>query len=663
LTLRKYPLLGARLCLVILLACCVPTGKAQTWERLGPEGGNVISLAASSDGSVFLGTTDGHVYASRDAAAHWELRGRVGSRLDGVIQRLLVDVRNPQRVFAAVWFQDPAADGGIFRSEDGGRSWRASGLQGEAARALEQSPSQPDSFVAGTRTGVFRSEDSGLTWERISPAGDDELKNIDSLGIDPADARTIYAGTYHLPWKTVDCGKNWKAIPVGMIDDSDVMSLRIDAQNPARVFASACSGIYRSENGGAAWIKLQGIPYGSRRTQSIAQDPRDPRVLYAGTTEGLWVTRDSGESWTRASPREWIVNAVLPISSAEGNVRVILGTEDQGVLISEDSATTFSASNTGFSHRVVALFAGDVRTPQRLIARIAGNGTGLLESKDAGRTWHALPGEEPKAGIEKLFSAETGWWASLRGGGAVRYDDSSSRWVQLAFLSTAPARTRKNPAVRSGKQQRTAPKADPRVLEIRVSGARVYMATSDGLWMGELAGLKLRRATSAGLPGTPHGLDVDPASTELWGVTEAGVFHSTDDGRTWAAETKRPAPAAPLWVRVLPSPDEGSILLGTQSGVYIAPRAAVSAWRLLQSGLPSSAMEIPLIYEERIAVAGRTGGIYLSSDGGKSWQRLDSWQEDGVLAGIAGDGHGGLIVGSRTEGVLHWVVAGAEAVK
>ena len=85
----------------------------------------------------------------------------------------------------------------------------------------------------------------------------------------------IYVGTYHLPWKTLDGGKTWSSIASGMIDDSDVMSLHIDAKNPRRIFSSACSGIYRSDDAGLSWTKLQGIPYASRRTQQIVQDTKN----------------------------------------------------------------------------------------------------------------------------------------------------------------------------------------------------------------------------------------------------------------------------------------------------------------------------------------------------------------------------------------------------
>ena len=76
-------------------------------------------------------------------------------------------------------------------------------------------------------------------------------KPHDSLATDPRNPQVIYAGTYHLPWKTIDGGRHWLPIHDGMIDDSDVMSISVDRANPRRLYASACSGIYRSDNAGA----------------------------------------------------------------------------------------------------------------------------------------------------------------------------------------------------------------------------------------------------------------------------------------------------------------------------------------------------------------------------------------------------------------------------
>ena len=162
--------------------------------------------------------------------------------------------------------------------------------------------------------GPFESEDAGrghtprasfaartaAHWDQISPADSTELHEVESIAIDPKDPETIYAGTWHLPWKTTDGGENWHNIKQGVIDDSDVFSIIIDPNRPTTVYTSACSGIYKSDNGGEHFHKIQGIPSTARRTRVLMQDPVDLSIVYAGTTEGLYKTTFGGTNLARA---------------------------------------------------------------------------------------------------------------------------------------------------------------------------------------------------------------------------------------------------------------------------------------------------------------------------------------------------------------------------
>ena len=123
-------------------------------------------------------------------------------------------------------------------------------------------------------------------------------------------APVVYAGTWHLVWKTQNAGGTWAPSHNGMIDDSDVMTLTVDSRNPQIVYATACTGIYKSVEAGSQWIKLRGIPYSSRRTRAFAVG-HDRKLLLAGTTEGLWVSENGGGNWLQTTPKELIVNAVI----------------------------------------------------------------------------------------------------------------------------------------------------------------------------------------------------------------------------------------------------------------------------------------------------------------------------------------------------------------
>ena len=104
------------------------------------------------------------------------------------------------------------------------------------ARLLRPRPNRTSSWQARSPACTARSMTATLGSASL-PAKHDDLRNFDSVAFDPRDENIIYAGTYHLPWKTTDGGKNWFPISKGMIDDSDVMSVVVDPANPDNVHA------------------------------------------------------------------------------------------------------------------------------------------------------------------------------------------------------------------------------------------------------------------------------------------------------------------------------------------------------------------------------------------------------------------------------------------
>ncbi len=648
---------------IFLLAALTGKAPAQTWERLGPEGGLVISLGSNSGGTLFLGTADGHVFVKERGAAKWELRGRVGTRTDGVITRLLTLPGDATNVYAAVWYQQPQAGGGVFRSEDGARTWKLIGLQGEAVRALEAAPSRPDEFIAGTRTGVFRSLDAGKNWERISPSGDQEIRNLDSVAVDPKDPNTIYAGTYHLPWKTVDGGKSWKPVVAGLIDDSDIMSLRVDATDPARVYLSACSGIYRSENHGEAWTKLQGIPYAARRTQAIVQDPSVPKTFYAATTEGLWMTNDGGENWKLTSPQAWVVNAVVVLPNAPGkHSLLVIGTESQGVLVSNDEAASFMPANEGFTHTVVKQLVSARDKPNHLVMVLERNGQEILESRDAGATWTPLhiliaagKGKDKElslAEVSQLYGSPWGWLLRSHDGRIWAQQDSTDRWTEWRFLLPSAKRTLGPTARAAG--------AIAKATAIRVDNGPIAFETNN-LW-ATVKGSIVRcvpGASCARLPAFEHVTGVTALLVANGGATiyvpvggKLGISMDSGETAVW-----RDLPGAVQNVNnIFADQHQRSILLATDRGLF-ASRDDGSSWQRQGSGLPTGNIEGFLNATGLFVATLGDGGVYVSRDQGGTWQRVDRDAERSHFTGLAEVGLGKIIAGSQSEGLLRLTLA------
>ena len=242
--------------------------------------------------------------------------------------------------------------------------------------------------------------DRGRSWKKISRLRGGEIREVESIAIDH-DPKTIYAGTWHLPWKTTDGGANWHNIKQGLIDDSDVFSIIIDPSRPTVMYTSACSGIYRSENAGELYRKVQGIPSTARRTRVLMQDPSDRKVVYAGTTEGLYKTVDDGVNWTRITGPDVIINDIYV--NPKDPQHVLLATDRSGVLRSNDSGATFNASNSGFSQRQVAAILADAKHEGTIYAGVLndkGYG-GVFATEDGGTTWQ----QKQWAGWKRCFHA------------------------------------------------------------------------------------------------------------------------------------------------------------------------------------------------------------------------------------------------------------------
>ncbi len=633
-------------------------GAAQTWQPMGPPGGDVRALAVdpSDPLTLYLGTTDGHIFGSHDGGDRWKILGRAGSRLDAVVTVILVDPRVPTRLYSGTWTRGAGEEGGgVFQSIDGGQTWQPAGLQGHAVRALAQAPSNPQILVAGTLDGVYRSADAGKNWRRISPKGDEELRNLDSLAIDPRHPATIYVGTFHLPWKTIDGGRHWKPIHNGMIDDSDVLSLVVDATHPQRIYASACSGIYRSDNAGALWKKIQGIPFSARRTYVIRQDPAKPATVYAGTNEGLWRTSDAGASWRRVTPADFVINtlAVLPVSdeqasgheSAQGG-RLLLGTDQLGVLISDDKGGHFHTANDGFNHRQIVSLALDRSHSGRVLAILANAPEPALATDDGGQTWAPLGPGLRMEGLRRVYASPDGWWAALERGGLMRYDLKKGAWARAGLLVGEAAEL----ADRRGKR---VPAKRPQPLELPVND----MAFARNIWFAATGnGLLASRdhgATWALFPFAPLVLPVSSVrvsrdAQQIWVVSLRGMVFSQDGGKTWSWHDLPFEAGGALRLDVA---DKTTLVATAQNGLYIS-RDGGKLWQLAANGLPEAPVQDLALTGQVWLASMQTGGLYISYDRGRTWARIEGTLAEGFFPVVTtGEAADVVYAASTTEGL------------
>jgi photosystem II stability/assembly factor-like uncharacterized protein len=190
-------------------------------------------------------------------------------------------------------------NGGVFKSTDGGATWRTAGLKGQGVNALAI-VSDGRVVYAGTGRPVFKSTDAGASWVKVGRVG----TSIDDLTLDPRNPHTIYAiNTILHPavFKSLDGGTSWRRL----VGTEFVQTLVPDPRNPRLLYAGTVSGLMMSSNGGASW-RTDGL----NDVEALALDPQNPRTVYAGTMDGLYTSTDSGKTWRRLDLAQQYVHAL-----------------------------------------------------------------------------------------------------------------------------------------------------------------------------------------------------------------------------------------------------------------------------------------------------------------------------------------------------------------
>src|ERR1700733_14382548 len=525
------------LTMLVLATVCAYAAGARQWTVLGPDGGDVRSLAydPQNPDRVLLGTSTGVIFVSDDGGHNWSRFAKLGAGDDYVLDHIAFDPQNSKTIFVSAWSVQDQNAGDIFRTHNGGKDWESMpGMHGKSVRAMAISASDNKVIVAGALDGVYRSNDGGSLWQRISP-NDGVVKNIESIAVDPKDPNVVYAGTWHLAWKTADGGANWQHINKGMIDDSDVFSIIVSSANPSEVFASACSGIYKSTSAGEQFDKIKGIPFTARRTRVLRQDPSNPAIVYAGTTQGLWKSVDEGKNWKLASSPEVVVNDVL--LDPRNAQRVLLATDRSGVLASDDATATFTSSNHGYAHRYVSAILADSKEPNTLYIGLVNDREfgGVFFSHDGGQSWKQHSSGLDGRDVFTLKQASNGTLIAGTNKGVFELAEGTSTWhpINDVVISKTVSHT---VTLKSGKKRTVSSTTRAHsILEGRVSDAdlgstRWFAATSSGLFASKDHG---KVWVGGPVAGEKDFVSVQSQDDLVVAATRSSVLVSQDSGGAW----------------------------------------------------------------------------------------------------------------------------------
>nr|WP_320178403.1 hypothetical protein [Roseovarius pacificus] len=345
------------------------------WEWLGPAnvGGRTRSLLIHPNNPqrMWVGGVAGGVWLSFDGGLNWAPSYDFMASM--AISSMVLDPRNPETIFAGTgegFYNADAFRGfGVFRSDDGGRSWtQLAATMNEDFRWVNRLAISHDGAVllAATRAGLFRSEDRGQTFARVAvPANPQQPSSYANEVLDiryhpTDDNQCVASGRGGNAFYSDDAGKTWSRA-AGITPESGFagrVELTYARANPAVVYASvdAYNGqIYRSADGGQTYV-LRGAP-GHLRGQGWydnaiwAGDPLNPNLVVTGGVD-LHRSTDGGQTFTpisdwRISPQSAHADqhAIVAHPGYNGQTnRTVYFCNDGGVYRAEDIGTVSARS-------------------------------------------------------------------------------------------------------------------------------------------------------------------------------------------------------------------------------------------------------------------------------------------------------------------------------
>ena len=300
---------------------------------IGPAvtGGRIHDVEAlpNDPSTIFVGTASGGLWKSTNRGQSW--RNVFADMPVSTFGDIAISRSNPNVMYAGTGEQNnrqsTSYGNGVYRSDDGGETWRHLGLEETRHTGkIQIHPTDPDIayvgalgnlWAASDDRGVYKTTDGGRSWEKILFV--DEYTGIVDMVIDPSNPTTVYAATYQRlrrAWgfngggpgsgiyKTTDGGRNWNRLEGGIPDgDLGRIGLAISESNPQVLMAliehadQDQQGTYRTENGGLIWERVSSQNIRPMYYSHIFIDPTNEDRVYTLATRSA-VSNDGGRTFT-----------------------------------------------------------------------------------------------------------------------------------------------------------------------------------------------------------------------------------------------------------------------------------------------------------------------------------------------------------------------------
>jgi photosystem II stability/assembly factor-like uncharacterized protein len=343
--------------------------------------GRISALTAHHDGgktTVWVGAASGGVWKSTDGGTTF--KPVFDDQPVQSIGAIAVDPSNPQTVWVGTgesWTRNSVSVGdGIYRTTDGGTTWRHMGLpESERIARILVHPKRSDSVwvcVPGklwsdsTERGVYRTQDGGKTWQLVLRGGNGST-GCSGLSLNPQNPDELFAGLWDFR------RKGW--------------TFRSGGDGPE---ASSGSGLYRSADGGSTWQEVtgQGLPGKPWGRVEVAVAPSNPKIVYAfveSRDSGLFRSDDGGATWQARDKSQAMVwrpfyFARLVVDPTNPDR---LFKPNGALIVSEDGGKSFAGTGGGAHGDWHDLWI-DPANPKHVLG---GDDGGFWLSRDGGNRW------------------------------------------------------------------------------------------------------------------------------------------------------------------------------------------------------------------------------------------------------------------------------------
>jgi len=576
------------------------TDGGETWKNVLAGGithpwADELRVNPLDDSDVWEVADVAKVYRSSDYGEKWEK---------------IIDPDGPGFRFGSVYALAPAPSDpdiiyalkngfGIFRSRDGGNSWSfLHRSEVDYTYTLAVHPRNPDIVFSGYNPKPFqhwamirRSTDGGETWNTVLQVPDS--KGITSVVFAPSDPRIMYAasrGPRGEVFVSRDGGNSWNVLNehFTMCTVWGQSQLILDPDRPATAYIGTwLGGTWRTRDAGEHWDLLEQAP---RSSTALSMDPTDKDTIYAADRSApkVWRTRDGGDSWEEVADFSKD-GALLVMRVAAFGGTVYASTFEPflhgGRLYKSTDRGDHWTDITGSLGKGILDIAIDPTDPNRIF--VTTNINGAYRSLDGGKTWTRLEGF-PDVGAYDI---------------EIDPNDPSSLYIAARGGSLPAWFTRI-----AGDRPEGVTFSDP---------AGVYRSQDGGETWTQLL------TTSASC----RAIRIHPQHDNVLLAVDIldGVYVSVDGGKTWNKQNAGLDTTAVTSCRV--SGDQ--VYVGTQGcGVYsgrIDPATGRIIWRKDRSNKPvppvySVQVEVDPHDPNRIYVGANPGGLFCSSDGGKTFR-------------------------------------------